>query len=206
LTCVKAARVRRVYYAAMSTTPPFATPTAPRRMPLTVRLALGQLVLAVIAFGAVPVLALKKTFAPEPALVANVSADAEESADAAAGDDAGSALASADPLARGEALYAQSCAACHQPGGTGIPGAFPPLAGSDYLLADPERAAGVVLHGLFGPVTVNGVTYESAMPPVPLEDADVAAVLTYVLQAWGNQGPAVTPETVARVRAAGPAS
>jgi Cytochrome c, mono- and diheme variants len=185
----------------MSTTPDSAAPTAPSRMPLTVRLALGQLVLAVLAFGAIPVLALKKTFAPEPAFVAGAVVDAD-SADA----ETGSAPASSDPLAHGETVYARSCAACHQPGGTGIPGAFPPLAGSDYLLADPERAVGVVLHGLFGPVTVNGVTYESAMPPVPLEDSDVAAVLTYVLQSWGNQGPAVSPETVARVRAAGPRS
>jgi nitrite reductase (NO-forming) len=55
-------------------------------------------------------------------------------------------------------------------------------------------------------VTVNGVAYESVMPPLPLENSDVAAVLTYVLQAWGNRGPAVTPETVARIRAAGPKS
>ena len=63
-----------------------------------------------------------------------------------------------------------------------------------------------MLHGLNGPVTVNGTVFESAMPPMPLEDADVAAVLTYVLQAWGNRGPAVSPQTVARIRAAGPKS
>ena len=185
---------------------PRADQGATQRMPLTVRLALAQLVLAVIAFGSVPVLALKKAFTPGPALALQADAQTDEAAAASEGGGADSALASADPVVRGEALYGQSCAACHQPTGTGLPGAFPPLAGSDYLLADPERAVGIVLHGLSGAVTVNGVTYESAMPPMPLEDADVAAVLTYVLQAWGNQGAPVTAERVAAVRAAGPRS
>ena len=179
-------------------------PLPPRRTPFLVRLAYGQLILAALAFTAVPLLALKKAQSPDAlAVVATAdAADAEAASDI--GGAANTALASADPMARGEALFGQSCAACHQATGTGIPGVFPPLAGSDYLLADPERAVAVVLHGLAGPVTVNGVEYASVMPPMPLEDADVAAVLTYTLRAWGNQGPAVAPETVARIRAAGP--
>lgn len=183
------------------------SPTAARRTPLIVRLAYGQLALATLALAAVPALVLKQSLSSELSFVtaatAETDVDDSETGDTASED---GALASADPLVRGKALFGQSCAACHQPTGTGIPGAFPPLAGSDYLLADSERAVGVVLHGLVGPVTVNGVTYESAMPPMPLEDADVAAVLTYVLQAWGNQGPAVSADTVARIRAAGPKS
>lgn len=182
------------------------SPIAQRRTPLIARLAYGQLALAALAFVAVPALALKKAYSPEPVVVANSSDESESDASDTAAASTDGALSSADPIVRGEALFGQSCAACHQPTGTGIPGAFPPLAGSDYLLADPERAVGVVLHGLVGPVTVNGVAYESAMPPMPLEDADVAAVLTYVLQAWGNQGPAVSADTVARIRAAGPKS
>lgn len=190
----------------MSSRAPF--PTAPRRTPLVVRLAFGQLALAVLAFVAVPALALKKAYSPEPLLAANATTEDETESDASdpAAASTDGALASADPFVRGEAIFGQSCAACHQATGAGIPGAFPPLAGSDYLLADPERAIGIVLHGLSGAVTVNGVTYESAMPPMPLEDADVAAVLTYVLQAWGNQGPAVSADTVTRIRAAGPKS
>ncbi len=188
----------------MSSRAPSANPQ--RRTPLIVRLAYGQLAIAALAFVAVPALALKKAYSPEPVVVANSADETDFDASDTDTTSADGALASADPLVRGEALYAQSCAACHQPTGTGIPGAFPPLAGSDYLLADPERAVGVVLHGLVGPVTVNGVAYESAMPPMPLEDADVAAVLTYVLQTWGNQGPAVSADTVARIRAAGPKS
>jgi mono/diheme cytochrome c family protein len=175
----------------------------PPRTPLTVKIAYAQLVLAALALTAVPIYALKKSLAaPESFASAPATLDDESGDDSAASP----ALASSDPVARGEALFGQSCAACHQANGEGIPGAFPPLAKSDYLLADRDRAIGVVLRGLVGPVTVNGVNYESAMPPMPLDDTDTAAVLTYVLQAWGNQGPAVSPADVARVRAATPGS
>ena len=184
----------------MSSRPP--PHSTPRRAPLTVRIAYGQLVLAVLAFAAVPALAIKRSGSPDPFPTSPAGPLDEPVAAGAA--DSHAIPASADPVARGELLFGQYCAACHQPTGAGIPGAFPPLAGSDFLLADPERAVGVVLHGLSGPVTVNGVAYESAMPPMPLEDADVAAVMTFVLQAWGNRGPAVAPATVARLRAAGP--
>lgn len=175
----------------------------PPRTPLTVKLAYAQLALVALAFTAVPIYALKKSLAPTESLASAPAAVEEESADDSA---ASPVLSSSDPIARGEALFGQSCAACHQANGEGIPGAFPPLAKSDYLLADRDRAIGVVLRGLVGPVTVNGVTYESAMPPMPLDDNDAAAVLTYVLQAWGNQGSAVSPADVARVRAAAPGS
>lgn len=180
-------------------------PLPPRRTPLTVRLALGQLALVAVAFAAIPALALKKTFYPSSALPRS-SAPASAFGDdgSATADGADAALASADPMVRGGAIYGQSCAACHQPDGTGLPGVFPPLASSDYLLADPERAIAAVLHGLSGPITVNGVAYEGFMPPMPLGDAEVADVITYVLQSWGNQGPAVGIETVARIRAEGP--
>ena len=170
-------------------------------MPLTVKLAYAQLVLAALAFTAVPIYALKKSLAPAESLASAPAAPEEETEAAPA---ASPALASADPIARGEALFGQTCAPCHQANGEGVPGAFPPLAKSDFLLADPDRAIGVVLRGLVGPVTVNGVHYESAMPPMPLDDDAAAAVLTYVLQAWGNQGPAVVADDVARVRAAAP--
>ena len=103
----------------------------------------------------------------------------------------------------GERVFAQNCAACHQPNGAGLAGAFPPLAGSDYLNADVKRAIGVVLHGLSGPVTVNGVQYNSLMPALSLKDEDVANVLTYVYSQWGNNGSRVTPDQVKAVRAAG---
>ena len=67
---------------------------------------------------------------------------------------------------------------------------FPPLAKSDFLAANPQRAIEVVLNGLSGPVTVNGATYNSVMPPMSqLNDDEVANILTYVMNTWGNSGP-----------------
>lgn len=108
-----------------------------------------------------------------------------------------------EQIAMGERVYTQNCAACHQPNGTGLAGAFPPLAKSDFLNADARRAIGVVLHGLSGPVTVNGQQYNSLMPALSLSDEDIANVLTYVYSQWGNNGTRVTPEQVRTVRAAG---
>ncbi|MFT5517590.1 MAG: nitrite reductase (NO-forming) [Rhodothermales bacterium] len=100
----------------------------------------------------------------------------------------------------GSRVYAQNCAACHQPEGQGMAGAFPPLAGSDYLQADTDRAIGVVINGLTGPVTVNGTDYDGVMPGVRLSDAEVANVLTFVLSQWGNTGGPISSRDVARVR------
>jgi len=89
-------------------------------------------------------------------------------------------------LAHGKEIYETSCQACHQAGGKGIPGVFPPLANSDYLMADLNRAILAVVNGLSGEITVNGVKYNSAMPSLSLSDDDVAAVLSYIRQNFGN--------------------
>jgi nitrite reductase (NO-forming) len=73
----------------------------------------------------------------------------------------------------------------------GVPKAFPPLAGSDFLLADKRRAIGVVVNGLEGPVKVNGETFNSVMPKLALSDDDVASVVTYILNSWGNKGDVI---------------
>ena len=96
----------------------------------------------------------------------------------------------------GRRVYAQNCAACHQPQGVGIPGVFPPLAQADYLNADAQRAIRVVVHGLSEPITVNGIEYNSIMPAQALSDEDVANVLTYVYSQWDNSGAVITPERV----------
>ena len=103
-------------------------------------------------------------------------------------------------IAAGERIYSSNCAACHQPEGQGIAGVFPPLAGSDYLLSDPDRAIHVVVNGLEGEIEVNGETYNGVMPGVRLSDEDVANVLTFVLNAWGNEGGEVIPSHVTRAR------
>ncbi|MCL4215272.1 MAG: nitrite reductase, copper-containing [Gemmatimonadales bacterium] len=109
----------------------------------------------------------------------------------------------AQQVAFGERVYGRTCAACHQPQGQGIPLVFPPLAGSDYLNANPTRAIAAVLNGLSGPITVNGTTYNSVMPGLALSDDDVANVLTYVYSQWGNNRTVVSPAQVRAVRAAG---
>ena len=107
----------------------------------------------------------------------------------------------AERIAHGERVYNNVCAACHQPSGLGIEGAFPPLAGSDFLNADPQRAMRIVSGGLSGKITVKGKEFNSQMPALNLPDEDVANVLTFVYSKWGNAGHEVMPAEVAAVRA-----
>jgi mono/diheme cytochrome c family protein len=116
----------------------------------------------------------------------------------------------ADPIAVGEKLFNNAaCNTCHQPTGLGIPGAFPPLVKSDWVTGSEERVIRIVLHGIVGPIKVNGVDYNSAMPAFGRvagsgynwTDDKVAAVLTYVRQAWGNQAGPISTEKVAEIRA-----
>jgi len=106
-------------------------------------------------------------------------------------------------LVRGARVYASTCAACHQAAGQGVAMAFPPLAGSDYLNADKNRAIATVLFGLTGPVTVNGQQFNSVMPALGMSDDDVANVLTHAYNNWGNLGFDLTPAEVAAVRRGG---
>ncbi len=98
-----------------------------------------------------------------------------------------------------------TCVACHQANGKGLPGQFPPLVKSDWLLEpEPGRIIRIVLDGLSGPLQVEGQSYNGAMVPWRdvLTDEEIAAVLTYVRQnpEWGNNAPAVTPDRVKQVR------
>jgi len=104
----------------------------------------------------------------------------------------------------GGALFNGTCSTCHQGTGAGLAGVFPPLAKSDFLAADPKRAIGIVLHGLNGKVTVNGQEYNSVMPPMTqLNDDEVANILTFVLNSWGNPGGRVSVDEVAKARTTG---
>lgn len=108
---------------------------------------------------------------------------------------------------KGKKVY-ETCSACHQPNGLGTPGSFPPLVGSEWVLAEgPERIIRIVLHGLQGPITVNGQAFNNVMPPFGpvFTDAEIAAVLTYIRGEWGNKASRVTPEQVAKVRKERPA-
>jgi mono/diheme cytochrome c family protein/glucose/arabinose dehydrogenase len=98
------------------------------------------------------------------------------------------------------------CATCHLPDGKGLDPAFPPLANSAWTTGDSDRLIKLTLHGLMGPFDLNGKKYNGLVPMTPfggmLDDAEVAAVLTYVRNHFGNQAPAVQPAQVTAVRAA----
>jgi nitrite reductase (NO-forming) len=112
-------------------------------------------------------------------------------------------LTKEDQIAAGRQLFAGTCSVCHQANGEGLPNVFPPLAKSDLLAADPKRAMTIVTHGLTGKVTVNGHEYDSVMPPMSqLTDDEVANILTYVLNSWGNPGGQFSKDEVAKARAA----
>jgi len=105
-----------------------------------------------------------------------------------------------DQINLGKQLYSRTCFACHQAEGQGILGAFPPLANSDYLNQDVNRAIDVVIRGKSGEITVNGVKYNSVMTTQVLTDEEVANVLTYVYSSWGNSEKVVTSDMVKKVR------
>ncbi|GGH41944.1 nitrite reductase, copper-containing [Mangrovimonas yunxiaonensis] len=100
----------------------------------------------------------------------------------------------------GKQVYMQTCFACHQGEGQGVPNAFPPLAKSDYLNADVDRAISAVVNGLTGEITVNGEKYNSVMTRQMLSSEEVANVLTYVYNSWGNSGQVVTKQMVDKVK------
>jgi mono/diheme cytochrome c family protein len=105
--------------------------------------------------------------------------------------------------APGAAVYGQYCAVCHQASGKGMPGAFPPLAGSAVVTGDPHYLARVMLYGLQGRIVVGGQTYSSAMAGLAknMNDEQIAAVLTYIRATWGNNAPAVDEDVVKAERA-----
>ncbi len=112
--------------------------------------------------------------------------------------------ASAD---RGKMIYMQSCMACHQMTGQGVPGAFPPLAKSEYVNGEPRRVVAIVLKGIIGAITIDGKVYATGMPqpdltfPILKEDKNVADVLNYVRTNFGNESKdAITADFVAAVR------
>lgn len=107
-----------------------------------------------------------------------------------------------DPLVLGKKLYTGNCVSCHQANGAGVPGQYPPLAGSEWVMGEPARLKRILLHGLEGAVRVGGVTYNGNMPPfgAKMKDAQIAAVLSYIRSEWGNSAAPVSGEAVAATR------
>ena len=110
-----------------------------------------------------------------------------------------------DPMVVGKRLFTANCVACHQATGQGVAGQFPTLVGSEWVLGGDwhgdNHLIGILLHGLQGPIQVKGDTYNGAMPPwKQLKDDQIAMILTYIRNEWGNSAPPITAEQVAKVR------
>jgi len=111
-----------------------------------------------------------------------------------------------DPMVVGKRLYTANCVACHQATGQGVTGQFPTLVASEWVVGGDwvgdNHLVKILLHGLQGPILVKGNTYNGAMPPwKQLKDDQIAMILTYIRNEWGNSAPAITAEQVAAVRA-----
>jgi mono/diheme cytochrome c family protein len=98
--------------------------------------------------------------------------------------------AAAAPVTSGQQIFAQNCAACHQPAGQGIPGAFPALARNKFVTGDPAKVAQLLLNGRGGMPTFRD----------GLDDAQIAAVASFVRSSWGNRAPPVPVALVAKWR------
>lgn len=146
----------------------------------------------------------KKTFVIVAAIVGlSVSISAQDAAGSSAG-----AFDLKASIERGKPVYMQTCLACHQITGMGLPGAFPPLAGTEFTTGDARRMVAMLLKGVQGPLKVNGVTYNNIMLPLDVQfpilkdDAKIADVVNYVRNSFGNKDEkGVTPEFVTKVRA-----
>jgi mono/diheme cytochrome c family protein len=111
------------------------------------------------------------------------------------------AVVAFDPLKQGKKLYAKTCQQCHQADGKGIPGVYPHLVQSSWVLGREDRLAHLLILGMSGPLEVDGQHFNGNMPPVGMwKDRDIAAVLTYIRQEWGNVAPAVSEDAVVAAR------
>ncbi|REG87786.1 c-type cytochrome [Winogradskyella sediminis] len=103
-------------------------------------------------------------------------------------------------IQRGKTVYNDMCITCHLPNGKGVPKAFPPLADSDYLRENQKQSIKAVKYGMSGEITVNGITYNSTMSPLGLSNEEVADVVNYINNSWGNTiDHFVTPEKVSEL-------
>ena len=103
--------------------------------------------------------------------------------------------------ANGQQLFATHCMACHQANGQGLPGVFPPLAGSEWVKGDARVLAHILLFGINGPIDVAGKPFKGQMPAFAhLSNAELAAVGSHIRTTWSNQASALEVDTVAQAR------
>jgi mono/diheme cytochrome c family protein len=150
-----------------------------------------------------PVADAMAVIAANPKVLADMRKSAAAPAPAPASGSAAFVKADDEQMKRGLAVYSRTCIACHQPTGKGLAPVFPSIAGVPIVNGDATLPIKFILHGLMGPITVDGVTYNSMMPPVVgVSDQDISDVLTYVRQSFGNKSNPVTADQVKAVRAA----
>jgi mono/diheme cytochrome c family protein len=112
--------------------------------------------------------------------------------------DESNAADTASTIQKGQQIFTTTCQACHQANGEGIPGTFPPLAGSEWVLGSPSRLSAIILHGISGEITVKGQKFNSVMPTFKgqLSPEDIAAVASYIRQAFNNKADSFTAAVV----------
>lgn len=99
-----------------------------------------------------------------------------------------------ESILRGEAVYSDLCITCHLPDGKGVPKIFPPLANSDYLKNKRSESIKAIKYGLSGEITVNGVKYNTPMAALGLTNKEVADVMNYITNSWGNKNDKIITE------------
>ena len=159
----------------------------------------------------IPVLVLAVTVALVAWGVYTLWADSGPSTEAAAEAEAPVAGIDSDPaiadnpsalVSAGSTIFAANCATCHQANGSGISEAVPPLVGSRYVTGSAETPVQILLHGIKGRIEVAGNSYDGRMPRFgeTLTDQEIAAVVSYIRQQWGNSAAFVEPAFVAQQR------
>jgi mono/diheme cytochrome c family protein len=103
-------------------------------------------------------------------------------------------------MTRGKSVYTDFCVTCHLPNGKGVPKAFPPLANSDYLMTKRNESIKAIKYGQSGEIIVNGETYNNAMTSLGLEDNEIADVMNYITNSWGNSNDnLITEDEVSKI-------
>lgn len=104
-------------------------------------------------------------------------------------------------IERGSVIYKDFCVVCHQTNGEGVEGAFPPLAKADYLMENRTESIKAIKFGQTGEITVNGKKYNNAMTPLGLYDEEIADVMNYITNSWGNKNDKIiTVEEVSQLK------
>jgi mono/diheme cytochrome c family protein len=97
-------------------------------------------------------------------------------------------------IERGEEIYTDFCVSCHLPNGKGVEKVYPPLANSDYLLKNRETSIRGIKFGMSGEIVVNGKKYNNVMTPLGLSDGEIADVMNYISNSWGNKNDKIVTE------------